>query len=115
MSNPIVDLDTAVSIDLAVMAGYGFTFIFTYTDNGTPVPLTGTWSMTIWNDSSSFTYAEGAGLTKASNVLTISRSDAENVLPINRYLYRIKKTESGTSTPMYKGQFIAKSEKEISI
>lgn len=115
MSNPIVDLDTAAAIDLSVMAGYGFTFTFTHTDNGTPVPLTGVWVMTIWDENVSVTYPEGGGLTKASNVLTISKNDAGNALAAGRYLYRIKKTEAGTSTPIYKGQFIAKSDKEVEV
>lgn len=106
---PLLDLDTAATVDITVKQGHSFSVTMTHTDSvtGLPVNLTGTWKMVIKDGPTEIeTYTEGAGLTKAANVLTISRNVLENTLAWGFYRYEIRKDEGGISVPVYEGELI---------
>lgn len=101
-----VNLDVALVMNAKVKQGHSFEITLTYTDESGPVILTGTRKMVITNETTTYTFTPGSGLTQASNTLRISRTVAQNTLYPGYYIYEIRKDESGLSVPEYKGQFI---------
>lgn len=113
---PIIDLDLDVAIimNIKVKQGHSFSITLTYTDESGPVTLTGTRKMVITDGITTYTFTPGAGLTQASNTLTIARTVAQNTLYHGYYNYEIRKDEGGLSIPEYRGEFVVEPSKALS-
>jgi hypothetical protein len=106
-----LDLRGTALVDFYINQGHSFKVEMDHfeQDGTTPLPLTGTFKMTINDKIDSvtpvMTLTAGDGLTVVDNKLTIQRSAAQNSLPSGILYYDIRVDHGdNTSVKMYEGR-----------
>ena len=107
----VINIDTSACVNIqGILTGHSFTLSLTqYEDDGvTPLPWAGTHKLMIYGNEEhtlkKLTLTESDGLGKSSNVITVSRTIAQNKLTAGKYYYElVKDIDSNTSMRVLHG------------
>jgi hypothetical protein len=97
MPNPLLDLDPAGAFDIEIGENQSFGFSISHfeEDGITPLPILGTVTMRIVINGR---VLKAIPVTVAGHVITISQTDAQNVLPAGKYTFYINADQDAGST-----------------